>query len=210
MKKTISLIIVALVFAGWTLYNLITGIAGLSKSGMSQLTRSPETGTRCEVTVDIAMEVYEIEHRLNGLIPTGSEHFYFAASEDEFVPLLIKASPSWFEKNFDEEGLAKNTVTVMCEVSDFDSGSTRKLNELNRTLSAFGGEISTAKYLNADYRMMYLFRLAAGAASIGAVAAVIVLLKLGVKSGVAAKAATIFLIAAVLFCLADLLVLEHL
>lgn len=210
MKKTISLIIVALVFAGWTLYNLITGIAGLSKSGMSQLTRSPEKGARCEVTVDIAMEVYEIEHRLNGLIPTGSEHFYFAASGDEFVPLLIKASPSWFEKNFDEEGLAKNTVTVICEVGEFDSGAGHKLNELNRQLSAFGGDISTTKYLNANYRMMYIFRVAAGAASVGAVAAVFVLLRLGVKSGGAAKAATIFLIAAVLFCLADLLVLDHL
>lgn len=210
MKKTISLVIVALVFSGWTLYNLITGIAGLSKSGMSQLTRSPEKGARCEVTIDLALEVFEIEHRLNGLISTGSEHFYFAASGDEFVPLLIKASPSWYEKNFDEEGAAKNAITVICEVSEFDSGSTRKLSDLNRQLSAFGGDISTAKYLNANYRTMYIFRVAAGAMSVGAVAAVIVLLKLGVKSDGAAMAATIFLIAAVLFCLADLLVLDHL
>lgn len=98
MRRTVALIIVAVAFSGWTLYNLITGIAGLSKSGISQLSRSSETGTRCEVTIDLAMEVYEIEHRINGLIPAGSEHFYFAVSGDEFVPLLIKTSPSWFEK----------------------------------------------------------------------------------------------------------------
>lgn len=210
MRRTVALIIVAVAFSGWTLYNLITGIAGLSKSGISQLSRSPETGTRCEVTIDIAMEVYEIEHRINGLMPAGSEHFYFAVSGDEFVPLLIKTSPSWFEKNFDENGLAEETVTVMCEVGDFDSDSRHKLSELNKQLSEFGGSISTEKYLNADYRTMYIFRIAAGAASVGAVAAVIALLKLGDRSGAAAKAATIFLIAAVLFCLADLLVFEHL
>ena len=96
MKKTVALIITAVVFAGWTLYNLITGIARLSKSGMSQL--SAEAGARCEVSVYLAMEVYEIEHRLNGLIPTGSEHFYFAAAEDGAIPLLIKASSSWYKK----------------------------------------------------------------------------------------------------------------
>lgn len=210
MKKTFALIIVAVVFAGWTLYNLITGIAGLSKSGISQLSGSPEAGTRCEVTVDFAVKVYEIEHRLNGFIPTGSEYFYFAASEDGSVPLLIKASPSWYDKNFDEDGLAEDTVTLMCEVGKFDSDSRFKIGELNRDLSSLDESVSTERYLNANYRTMYILRIATGAASVGAVAAVIVLLKLGEKSGAAAKAATIFLIAAVLFCLADLLVLNHL
>jgi len=194
------------VFAGWTLYNLITGIAGLSKGGMSQLSSSAEAGARCEVSVYLAMEVYEIEHRLNGLIPTGSEHFYFAAAEDGAIPLLIKASPSWYKENFDEYGLSKNTVTIMCEVSKFDSDSKYKLGELNRNLLSLGESVSTEKYLNANYRTMYIFRIAAGAASIVAFAAIIMLLKLGVESGGAAKAAMIFLIAAALFCLADLLV----
>lgn len=211
MKKTVALIIVAILFAGWTFYNLITGIAGLSKSGISQLSGSADAGTRCEISsVYLAMEVYEIEHRINGLIPTGSEHFYFAVAEGGTVPFLIKASPSWYKDNFDENGLAKDTVTLMCEVGKFDSDSGHKLGELNQNLSELGESVSTEKYLNANYRTMYIFRIAAGASSLVAVAAVIMLLKLGKKSGAAAKAATILLCAAALFCLADLLVFEHL
>ncbi len=106
--------------------------------------------------------------------------------------------------------MSKNTVTIMCEVSKFDSDSKYKLGELNRNLLSLGESVSTEKYLNANYRTMYIFRIAAGAASIVAFAAIIMLLKLGVESGGAAKAAMIFLIAAALFCLADLLVLDHL
>ena len=83
----------------------------------------------------------------------------------------------------------------MCEVSKFDSDSKYKLGELNRNLLSLDESVS---------------RIAAGAASIVAFAAIIVLLKLGVESGGAAKAAMIFLIAAALFCLADLLVLDYL
>lgn len=211
MKRTVALIITAAVFAGWTLYNLITGIAGMSKSGISQLSRSPEIGARCEISsVYLAMEVYEVEHRINGLIPTGSEHFYFVYAEGGTVPFLIKASPSWYKENFDENGLAKDTVTLMCEVSGFDSDSGHKLGELNQNLSSLGESVSTEMYLNANYRTMYIFRIAAGVSSFVAAAAVIVLLKLGERSGAAAKAATIILIAVALFCLADLLVFEHL
>lgn len=210
MKKTVALIIVAVMFVGWTLYNLVTGIAGLSKSGISQLSRSPEVGTRCEVRVDLAKEVYEIDHKLNYLIPTGSEHFYFAVSEDGVVPLLIKASPSWYDKNFDKDCSAKSTITLMCEVNKFDSDSRYKLNELNRDLSSIGESVSTEKYLNANYRTMYVFRLITGVVSTAAAAAVFGLLKLGLRSGKAATALTIFIIVAVLFCIADMLVLEHL
>lgn len=210
MKRTTALIITAVVFAGWTLYNLITGISGLAKSGISPLSGSLGNKDRCEVTVSFAAEVYEIEHRLNGIIPTGSEHFYLAAAEDGTLPLLIKASPSWYEKNFDGDGMAKSPVTLMCEVGRFDSDSRHKLGELTRDLSLLGESVSAEKYLNANYRTMYVFRVAAGAAAVVAVAAVIVLLRLGVKSGGAAKAASIVLCVAGLFCLAELLFLDHL
>ena len=210
MKKTVALIIVAVVFVGWTLYNLVTGIAGLSKSGISQLSRYPEVGTRCEVYVDFANESYTVNHSLNYLIPTGAEHFYFAISEDGAVPLLIKASQSWYDKNFDKDGFAKDTVTLVCEVGKFDSDSRFKIGELNRDLSSIGESVSTEKYLNANYRTMYVFRVITGAVSIAAVAAIFGLLKLGLRSGKAATALTIFIISAVLFCIADMLVLEHL
>ncbi len=151
------LIIVAVIFTGWTLYSLITGITGLTRSGKSLISASSESGARCEVSIDLAIEVYEIEHRLNGLIPTGSEHFYLAATDDGAVPLLIKASSSWYEKNFGEDGLAKSTVMLTGEVGKFDSDSRYKLNELNRKLSSLGESVSTEKYLNANYRTMMLY-----------------------------------------------------
>ena len=62
-------------------------------------------------------EVYLVKHTMCYVIPTAKEHYYFAeltdASGNPYL-VTIRADKSWYRKNFDENGYAKNEdgVTV--------------------------------------------------------------------------------------------------
>lgn len=71
-------------------YLLITGIADLVN-----------TKDLYDVNINGCFEVLTVEHSINGIIPTGKDHYYIgfngAGSPNAY---LIKAPASWYKKNF--------------------------------------------------------------------------------------------------------------
>lgn len=200
MKKKTAVIITLLLFGGWTFRSLISGIIGLSKSEFAAVSVNTEKGKLCEVEVDYAARVYTIEHTLNGLIPTGKEYYYFAASEDSEIPLLIKQKPSWYNKNFDGDELAYSTVTVVGEVKRFDSDSGSELRKVKSRLAELGAEISTDKYISGNYKTPYILRLASALLMLAAAAGfVVIVARKGSIPKAGATAVVILGIAALLF-----------
>lgn len=196
-KNKAAAVIAIIIFAVWTFYSIISGIIGLSGNEMTEPTLSAETGKICEVEVTFAIEAYEVKHTLNILIPTGKEHFYFGISNDEGdgIPLLIKATQSWYNSNFDEEGFAIVPVTVKGEVMEMDSRFAKDLSEMNSELSTMGYSISTSKYISANYKTPYTLRLLSGLFTI--IAAVVIILM--IKSGKGTKFVAVPAVLAVLF-----------
>lgn len=196
----IMLLIIAVVWAVWSVF---TGAAGLAKSGSEPLSAGSQKGTICETTVMFATEIFTVEHKLNVIFPIGTEHYYFTMSEDGAASMLIKASSEWFDKNFGEDGIAKQPVTVKGEIQTHDARNYADLSKVNSSLQQVDKSVrvSQSVYLNSMYKTHYTMRLAMGILSLSVGAAVLILMKLyqsGNLSGGAAKFLVIWMIAAVL------------
>ncbi|MDE6728004.1 MAG: hypothetical protein K2J80_08715 [Oscillospiraceae bacterium] len=203
MKNKVVGIMLLIIAVVWAVWSVITGVTGLAKSGSEPLTASSQKGTICETKVIFATEMYTVEHKMNLILPIGTERYYFAMSEDSASPMLIKARREWFDSNFGDDGIAKQPVTVKGEIRKFDSRHYAKLSELNRKLKQIDKTVSVSQsvYMNSMYKTHYFMRLVMGVLSLSVGAAVLILMKLfrsGNLSGGAAKFLVIWMIVAVL------------
>ena len=179
-KRKVGMVIFVLILVGCTLYGIISGAMGLTNGSYTEPSVNAEVGKLCEVEVEMAFEAYSGKHTLN-LIPTGKEHFYLCLTEDDGIPLLVKAKTSWYNANFDEDGFAYSTVKVKGEVMKMDSKFTKDLSDMNKKLNReLGISISTSKYISSNYKTLYALRLASGVFNVAAVAIGLVLIKKGV------------------------------
>lgn len=88
---------------------LVFFIGYLSVTGIMDLTNKKDLIT---IKADAAVKVLEVEHSINGLIPMGKDHYY-AAVDEKGEMYLLKASKSWYKKNFDPATYeARGDVTV--------------------------------------------------------------------------------------------------
>lgn len=89
MKKKIGNIFLILLACGILLYFLISAVMDL-------------TNKKDLYTVQIAgaFELLEVEHSINGLIPTGKDYYYVGIDKETSDAYIIKASKKWFGKNF--------------------------------------------------------------------------------------------------------------
>ena len=200
-KNKVGFIIIAVVLLGWTLWGTIGGIIGLTKAGYTKASLNAEEGKLCEVRIAAATKVYTIEHKLNILIPTGKEHLYLCATEEEIVPLLVKARESWYDENFDSDGLAKRPVTVTGEVKKLDYDFRSDIVKINNEIRELG-QVSTMNYLSSTYKTKYALELASGLVNIAVAAVMIVLIKRGsgVKFGVVLCVLAVLFMGFVLLC----------
>lgn len=197
---SILLLIIAVVWAGWS---VVTGAAGLAKSGSETLSADSKKGKICEARVIFATEIFAVEHKLNVIFPIGTEHYYFTMSEDGAAPMLIKASSEWYDKNFGEDGMAKQPVTVKGEIKSHDARNYADLSKVNSSLQQVDKtvRVSQSLYLNSMYKTHYTMRLVMGLLALSVGAAVLILMKMyqsGTLSGGTAKILVIWMIAAVL------------
>lgn len=77
-----------------------------------------------EVKISYAVELLVVENSINGLIPTGKDYYYLGFSEETEKMYAIHASKNWLKKNFDSEGICKQSdgITVKAiskRASDF-------------------------------------------------------------------------------------------
>ncbi|MDE6731339.1 MAG: hypothetical protein K2J77_00490 [Oscillospiraceae bacterium] len=203
MKNKFIGIMLLIIAVAWAVWSVFTGVTGLAKSGSELLSASSQKGTICETKVIFATEIFTVEHKMNFILPIGTEHYYFTMSEDGASPLLIKASREWYDKNFGADGMAKQPVTVKGEIQSHDARNYAKLSELNSKLQQIDKNVrvSQSVYLNSMYKTHYGMRLAMGLLSLSVGVAVLILMRSyrsGNLSGGAAKFLVIWMIVAVL------------
>ena len=108
--KNIFLLLLVLMFIG---YLLVTAILDLTNRK-----------DLYSVHGDRGMEIMEVEHAINGLIPVGKEHFYLLMDSATGQACIVNGSASWFRKNFGADGRALDpagvNVTSLAKKGDFE------------------------------------------------------------------------------------------
>lgn len=171
------------------LYFVITGASALLKSSPTAPRASTSKGTLCEFDADFTMKAFEINNSIN-FIPIGKEHYYImtAENDEDFVPFLVRAKPSWIEKHFDieedpdvEAGMAKSgSVKVKGVVSSINHEVRSDVSKTSAQLAKLGVNVSSTLYIDARYKEFGILRILSGAA----IAVLAVLSILGTISGV--------------------------
>ncbi|MDD5853934.1 MAG: hypothetical protein PUD03_07580 [Lachnospiraceae bacterium] len=62
--------------------------------------------------VDAGAEILAVEHSINGLIPIGTDHYYWAINEETMESYVILASKNWGNDTFDEDGYTIDSAGV--------------------------------------------------------------------------------------------------
>ena len=169
-------------FAICLLFLIVTGAMSLLKNG-SVSPNAAGRGDVCEFTAVAAGEILEMKHTLN-FIPTGKEHYYLAVTDDGVVQFLVRAKPSWIDKNF-VDGFAENGgVTIKGRIVRAEYEMIKEINEINIRLMQNGlisndEKLSTNYYIDARYKEFGLLRILCGVGII----VVAVLVFFGVRSG---------------------------
>lgn len=171
------------------LFFVITGAGALMKGSPAAPREGTAKGTLCELDADFAMKAFEISNSIN-FIPIGKEHYYLmtAENDEDFVPFLVRAKPSWIEKHFDieedpdvEAGFAKSgSVKIKGVVSSINSEVRKEVSETSAQLAKLGVKVSSVLYIDARYKEFGVLRILSGAA----IAVLAVLSILGTISGV--------------------------
>lgn len=85
---------------------VIVVIAFLAITGINDLTNKDDLYT---VRIDAGAEILAVEHSINGLIPIGTDHYYWAVNEEIMESYVILASKNWGNDTFDEDGYTINS-----------------------------------------------------------------------------------------------------
>lgn len=85
---------------------VIVVIAFLAITGINDLTNKDDLYT---VRIDAGAEILAVEHSINGLIPIGTDHYYWAVNEETMESYVILASKNWGNDTFDEDGYTINS-----------------------------------------------------------------------------------------------------
>ena len=91
MKEKLKKLFLALLGIGFVAYLLVTAAMDL-------------TNTKDIRTIhgDGAVQLLKVEHAINGLIPIGNDYYYFVMDGSTNDACIVKASPRWYKKNFDQ------------------------------------------------------------------------------------------------------------
>ncbi len=184
MKSKVAVVIGAIFMTIIVLFLVISGAMSLAKGSPTAPLSSTAKGTLCEVNASFAVEAFEIKNTIN-LIPIGKEHYYIMTSvenEDECVPFLVRAKPSWIDKRFSEsDGNAlQGSVKVKGVVSSINSDVRKEVSDMKSQLALLGINVSSTLYMDARYKEFGILRILSGIA----VAILTVLSILGTVSGV--------------------------
>ncbi len=144
MKQKIGTFFLIALFGGFLIYLLV--------SATLDLTNKKDVHT---VQLGGAVELLEVKHTINGLIPIGTDYYYVGVDAQTKDSYVIKASKKWYEKNFgsDYKPLDANGVEITAlskKVSDYETSRemTRRISELKGMEFPLGANYS----LELDYK----------------------------------------------------------
>ncbi|MDE7398487.1 MAG: hypothetical protein K2N06_03070 [Oscillospiraceae bacterium] len=121
------------IMAAVLLWLIISGATALIKNG-SASPDDAQKGDVCEFTAFFADEAFEVKNTIN-FIPTGKEHYYLAMSEDGIVRFLVRAKPSWIDKNFPLSGFSESGgVKIKGRIVSMDYKLIQEAKDINNVL----------------------------------------------------------------------------
>jgi len=88
---------------------VIVVIAFLAITGIKDLTNKDDLYT---VRIDAGAEILAVEHSINGLIPIGTDHYYWGVNEETRKGYVILAPKNWGNDTFDEDGYTIDSMGV--------------------------------------------------------------------------------------------------
>ncbi len=153
MKKKRGTIILIVIFVLVLLYLLLTAVLAL--------TNKKDLYT---VRLSQAYEVLEVEHAINGLIPIGTDHYYMGVEEETGLVYIIKASPEWFEKNFDSNNMAVDSAGVSVTALKEKESDYKTSSELHNQIAQVQAEgvrfpLGEKYYLDLEYKTLAVTKL---------------------------------------------------
>lgn len=160
-KKVITAIVV-IIYAVIVIMCIVSGATKLVGKGSAGLHENAKKYTHISGKVFFAKEAIEYKHRLNGIIPLGTEHYYIVAGENMKKFVLVRADESWYEDNFDSAGIAKKSVYVDGCMSEFSTKMRSNVRRFNINNSLKGISINESKYVDLSYVKNSWIKLAAG------------------------------------------------
>ncbi len=183
--KTIFAILLGVMFVG---YLLVTGIYDLVN-----------TKDKHTVNVDSCIEILEIEHSINGLIPVGKDHYYLGVDDSDNA-CIIKASKGWYKRNFNEQGECNTSggldITVLAKkINDYDVS--RELLSRVSQIEGLNYAVSPEYALEMDYKINAIGKLVLLA--LGAALAIVVIRISNSSEGVSGTTKKLILLAGIVF-----------
>lgn len=187
-RKTVFAFVFVLILA---LFMLVTGFVTVFKSD-SVPVEDADKGDIVEFLPAFAMETLTLKHSVN-LIPMGKDHFYLMMTvngdlDASIVPFLVRAKPSYIEKNFPDRVLSGTPEWVKGKVVRLNSKAAPEIIELNSNLLKEGlitadGKMDPYYYIDLRYKEFGVYRILCGVG----LAVVIVFGFIGGRSGALAK-----------------------
>lgn len=166
-RKTVFAFIFCLLLA---LFMLVTGIVTVFKNN-SVPVRSAGKGDIAEFTPAFATETLTLKHSVN-LIPIGKDHYYLmmtvnSDADVDIVPFLVRAKPSYMDKNFPSGISASVPKAIKGKVARLNSNAASEIRELNSRLLSEGlitsaGQLNTYYYIDLRYKEFGVYHILCG------------------------------------------------
>lgn len=187
-RKSVFAFVFILILA---LFMLVTGVVAVFKNNSVPVNRAGK-GDIAEFTPAFATEMLTLKHSVN-LIPIGKDHYYVMMTvnsdiDADIVPFLVRAKPSYIEKNFPNGISVGASEKIKGKVTRLNSNATSEVRELNSRLLSEGlitsnGQLNTYYYIDLRYKEFGVYRILCGVGF----AVFITLGFLGGRSGVLGK-----------------------
>lgn len=162
-RKSVFAFVFILILA---VFMLVTGMAAVFRNGSVPL-NSADKGDIAEFKPAFATKAVALKHSVN-LIPIGKDHYYIVLTADaEVVPFLVRAKPSYIEKNFPNGISAGSPKAIKGRIARMDSALRSKVNELNTSflsdnLITADGKLNTYYYIDLRYKEFGVYRILCG------------------------------------------------
>lgn len=159
MKGKKGKIFAIVMFSGFLIYQLVSGIADLANRKDLHTVR-----------LSSAVEVLQVEHSINWLIPTGTDYYYIGVAVDSEDAYLIHAPRNWLKKNFDSNLMAVTPggvkITALAKkISDYKVADELYARAMQIEWAEY--PLGTGYCLEVSYRLMAFLKLALFALSLG-------------------------------------------
>ena len=146
-----------LILAACMIWFVVSGVAVLAKKDAVSPNHAAK-GDICEFKATYAVEGCVVNNSVE-FIPMGKEHYYIMMDEEGLVPFLVRAKPSWIEKNFDASGFAVGGgVMVSGTVTRLDYEVTKEVREARD----YGFDLKESQYIDTRYREFGRLRIFSG------------------------------------------------